>query len=83
MQGLVFYIVLTGCLCVFGWLGNELTTEVSENIHLNYSSSINDFLFAIKERLALISISTAESLLHKNVSSSSCQACNVRTYYHN
>lgn len=42
-QGLVFYIVLTGCLCVFGWLGNELTTEVGENIHLHYSSSINGF----------------------------------------
>jgi hypothetical protein len=43
MQGLAFYIVLTGCLWVFGWLGNELTTEVSENIHLHYSSSINGF----------------------------------------
>jgi len=43
MQGLVFYFVLTGCLCVFGWLGNELTTEVGENINLYYSSSINGF----------------------------------------
>jgi hypothetical protein len=65
MQGLVFYIVLTGCLCVYSWLGNELTTEVSENIHLNYSSCINDFLFAIKERIALASISTSQCLLHK------------------
>jgi hypothetical protein len=61
----VFYHVLTGCLCVFSWLGNELTTEVSENIHLNYSGSINDFLFAIKERLALTSRITPQCLLHK------------------
>jgi len=82
MQGLVFYVVLTGCLWVFSWLGNDLTTEVSEIIHLNYSSCLNDFLFAIKERLALASLSTPQCLLHKKCTSSFCQACYVRTYYH-
>ena len=67
MQGLAFYAVLTGCLCVFSWLGNDLTTEVSENIHLNYSSSVNGFHFDIKERLALASQSTPQCLLHKNM----------------
>ena len=67
LQGLVFYIVLTGCLWVFSWLGNDLTTEVSENIHLNYSSSLNYFLFAIKERLDLVSLSTPQCLLHKKM----------------
>jgi hypothetical protein len=47
MQGLVFYIVLTGSLCVFSWLGNELTNQVSENGTLNFSNSIDGFPFVI------------------------------------
>jgi hypothetical protein len=36
LQGLVFYILLAGPLCVYSWLGEELSTHVSKSVKLNF-----------------------------------------------
>ena len=36
LQGLLVYIVNAGSLCIYCWLGNELSTEVSDSDLLKF-----------------------------------------------
>jgi len=40
LQGLMIYIYFAGAMCLYCWLGNELSTEVSTTDHLKFSFNL-------------------------------------------
>jgi hypothetical protein len=48
-QGLVVYFLLTVSLCVYSWLGDELSTHVSITDHLNSGSFFMLSLLHLKD----------------------------------